>query len=318
MKMRSYGMRWRLLPLYFLIVAVLHTSCSAVSENYQTVSKDYQRAGENDQNQGGQDAPDGFIANSDEVVKQIRAGLARYASTITVRFSTVDDILDEMTDVAENWVEAALAETDSPTEGDYIRYQYGGYTSRCDRTRDGAQWTYTLRIIPDYYGYLIEEQEASAAAEELLASPDLAPDAPAAEKIRAIYDWLCQNVQYDNVNGKYPHYHKSSTAHAALVRRFATCQGYCVALYRLLRSSGISCRIVTGEAESLRGGLHAWIIAAVDGRYYNLDPTWDAGQAEYRYFLVGETHFSDHVAGEAFRTEAFRTQYPMAPEDYQP
>lgn len=40
-----------------------------------------------------------------------------------------ENILDELPELTNEWVEAALRETDDPREGDYIRYQYGGYES---------------------------------------------------------------------------------------------------------------------------------------------------------------------------------------------
>ena len=61
--------------------------------------------------------------------------------------------------------------------------------------------------------------------------------------------------------------------------------------------------------------LHAWVIAEIDGIWYNLDPTWDAAGKPYRFFLVGGERFSDHVPGETFCTEAFRKMCPLSKTD---
>ena len=113
---------------------------------------------------------------------------------------------------------------------------------------------------------------------------------------------------------KHPAYHLCSTAYAALVQRTATCQGYCVALYRLLRETGVNCRIVTGRAGEEE--LHAWVIAEVDGLYYHLDPTWDAGAEEYRCFLVGKNDFADHVPAERFAVRGFSEKHPVSEQNY--
>ena len=257
------------------------------------------------------------IANSAEVVAAIRAGLREYASAITVDFTFHGELLDELSALTDEWVEAALAETDDPTEGDYIRYQYGGYERTCRYEAENGQYHYTVEIVPDYYLYRVQEQEASAKLAEVYAELALDADAPDYEKVRAIYDYVCSHVKYDEIHRKNPYYHAKSTAYAALVNQRATCQGYCVLLYRMLRENGVDCRVVTGTGIDGTGErLHAWNIAAVDGQYYNLDATWDVGAEEYRWFLRGSEAFVNHTAGETFASEAFKSRYPMAAEDY--
>lgn len=125
---------------------------------------------------------------------------------------------------------------------------------------------------------------------------------------------LRENVRYDKVHGKNPNTHLKATAYSALVLRTATCQGYSAALYRLLREEGVECRAVTGQA----GGetLHAWILVRLGDRFYLLDPTYDAGQEEWKHYLLGRDESEDHVPEERFRTEEFLTRYPMAEKAY--
>ena len=266
------------------------------------------------------DAPLSYrISNAAEVVASIRRGLKNHAKTVTVTFSYGEDIFDELNGVIDDWVEAALAETDEPDEGDYIRYQYGGYTWTSSYIEENNRLYYTVKLTPSYYCYLLQEEEASSAAKELLRDFRFRPWTSDYEKLRTVYDWLCRNVTYDKIHRKNPYYHLCSTAYAALVQHTAACQGYCAALYRLLREAGIACRIVTGPAVSENGAsekLHAWVIAELDGLWYGLDPTWDAGGAEYRFFLAGEEAFADHIPGERFRTEDFRRTHPMAEHSY--
>ena len=253
------------------------------------------------------------IGNSAEMIAAIRGGLRRHAAAITIRFDSGENIYDALNGAIDAWVEAALEESEDPREGDYIRYQYGGYTWNSSRTYDGGVWSYTVELVPDYYSYLSQEERVTGEVDALLEELAFGTDTSDAEKITAIYDRLCRTVSYDKVHRKNPYYHSKSTAYAALVRHTATCQGYCAALYRLLRESGIDCRIVTGEAV---GEYHAWVIAAVDGRYYGLDPTWDAGADTYCYLLAGAAEFADHIPAERFRTKEFTDRYPMAKDGY--
>ncbi len=258
------------------------------------------------------------ITNCDEIVSGIRNGLKGHAASVTITFDYGSDIYDELNDVIEDWVSAALEETEDPAEGDYIRYQYGGYDYQSAYTITDGRYCYTVRIVPVYYDSLTQEQEAAKAAEEVLKELDIPGNASEAEKIRAVYDYLCEHVGYDKINRKNRLYHLRSTAYAALVQHNATCQGYCTAMYRLLRSLGISCRIITGTAVDANGQswLHAWMIAEVDGSYYQLDPTWDAGKTAYEYFLAGTDDFEDHMPGERFTAESFRNAYPLAESSY--
>ena len=260
---------------------------------------------------------DDRIENAGEVVASIRRGLKNHARTITISFDFGGDIFEELNGVIDAWVEAALAETDDPAEGDYLRYQYGGYTYTSSYVERDGRLVYTVQLAPNYYCYRAQEEKASERAKELLRSFGFRPWTSEMDRIRTIYDWICQNVRYDKVHHKNPYYHLGSTAYAALVLENATCQGYCVSLYRLLRGAGINCRVVTGTASDKEGTeLHAWVIAEVDGLWYGLDPTWDAGAEEYRFFLAGEEAFADHVPGERFTTEGFRREHPMAEDSY--
>lgn len=250
------------------------------------------------------------IANAQEMILSLRRGLTGHSQAITVRFEYGSDIFDELNGVIEEWMEAALSETDEPDEGDYLRYQIGGYsyTSRYE-IRDG-RYLYEVKVVPEYFSYLSQEQAVDEETARRLLACRFLPWTGEEEKIRRIYGDICSTVTYDKVHQKNPYDHRGSTAYAALVQGTATCQGYCTALYRLLRESGISCRIVTGTAGEET--LHAWVIARVGEVWYLLDPTWDAGKEEYDYCLAGTAESLDHVPGKAFTSEEFTTLYPLA------
>ena len=81
-------------------------------------------------------------------------------------------------------------------------------------------------------------------------------------------------------------------------------------MYRMLSAAGLKTRIITG-------GNHAWNIVSIDGLWYNLDATWDAGmEGNYQYYLKSDNAFADHYRKEKYKTEAFYVQFPMASLSY--
>ena len=255
------------------------------------------------------------LLNLEQMVSALRRGLRDHASTVTLRFDYGSDVYAELGEAVGSWFEAALAETEDPAEGDYIRYQIGGYDYSVSRIERNGRWTYEVILSPRYYCYASQERQVAEKVAALLEDFAFTREDGEAARIGAIYDYLCRNVTYDKIHRKNPHFHLRSTAYWALLRGTATCQGYCAALYRLLREAGIDCRIVTGSAAG-EEGLHAWVIARVEGLYYALDPTWDAGQEAYRYFLAGTEAIGDRRPEARFLSEDFTARYPMAEKSY--
>lgn len=95
------------------------------------------------------------------------------------------------------------------------------------------------------------------------------------DKIRKIYDWLCENIKYDT----------SKTIHdadTAWVQKRGVCQAYCELFCALGESVGLTIEVVCGRSKNTNGKVsdtrHSWIYAFTEG--YNgilIDPTWGAG-----------------------------------------
>ena len=109
------------------------------------------------------------------------------------------------------------------------------------------------------------------------------------EKIKAIHDWVAENIYYDRdyFNGKT----KSTNIYtpAVLENRYAVCSGYANLTKDLITAAGIPCKQVYGFAlgVSTKGGWenvdlnniapnHVWNEAYVDGRWVLIDTTWDS------------------------------------------
>jgi transglutaminase-like putative cysteine protease len=232
------------------------------------------------------------FTNADEIIETIHAGLSRHASAFTISYKYGDKDFDELKPLIDELMNCAMYNTDSPVEGDYVRYQYGGYRLSFEKT--GSK--YQLIITPVYYSTVEEEQAVAEKTDEILAQLDTEKLTSDREKIRAVYDYICNNVKYDFIHVNSSHYYKDSTAYAALVQNYASCQGYAVAMFRLLKEIGIECTVVTGTGINKDGisEFHAWNKVLVDGEYLNIDATWDAGKFDYDYFLISDDEFVNH------------------------
>ena len=258
-----------------------------------------------------------IISNYDQIISALRGGLRNHSREITIRFETKSERMDGIEILVAELVEEALAETGDPKEGDYIRYQYGGYELRYSQSGTEDGYAYQARIIPNYYTYMSEEAEVDERVAEIIEDFGFDRQTTEYEKLRTIYDYVVQNVSYDDVHKNKENNHKKTTAYSALVYHTAVCQGYSVLVYRLCREAGVDVRVVTGTVR--RGETeeyHAWNIVAIDGVYYNLDATLGHADSSEDYFLLCDATMSDRVREEQYCSEEFYDRYPMAEEDY--
>lgn len=122
-----------------------------------------------------------------------------------------------------------------------------------------------------------------------------------AEKVKAVHDYLVLNCAYDYENllrGTIPSV--SYTAKGALLKKKAVCQGYAESFKLLMDMAGIPCKMVTGTADNGSGYAgHAWNMVKVDGKWYQIDVTWDdpapdtKGYVRYAYFLIPDSKMDD-------------------------
>lgn len=259
-----------------------------------------------------------YFANSEEVAASIRKGLREHAWRIQIRFTSHGDNMEDITEIVHQLMEYALRETEDPTEGDYIRYQYGGYEVRYSHeARADGTYAYTVYIIPSYYTSPDQEAAVTAEVQRIIAGFGFSAATSDYEKARAICDYVHAHVSFDRIHNKNPHYHLKTTAYAALFHHTAVCQGYAVLLYRLFREAGLEARVITGTAVNELGAeYHAWNIVGIDGRFYNLDATWNAQLGRQEYLFRSPSGFTGHEREARFLTPEFTKAYPMAEEDY--
>ena len=259
-----------------------------------------------------------YFSNADSVIDTVRRALREKCSSITIEYSSSGDNMSDISAVVSEMMMFAMSETDDPCEGDYIYHQYGGYELNYSSTRNGETYSYTVTVIPQYFTDPAQEREVDARVTSVL-SGAVHDGMSEAEKARAIYDLVCESVSYDRVHKNKPHYHLKSTAYGALINGAASCQGYSVLMYRLLREAGLDARIITGNAvrESGTSEYHAWNIVRIGDKYYNIDATWDDLTGTDTRFLKGESEFGrDHIRDPEYCTEEFLEKYPVSDEDF--
>lgn len=116
------------------------------------------------------------------------------------------------------------------------------------------------------------------------------------EKAVVLHDYLVINCEYDYDNylqGTIPK--TSYSAYGVLADGIAVCQGYALAYKLLLNRVGIKCYMVTSDSMN-----HAWNLIVLDGKYYQVDVTWDdptwdlVGRAVHTYMFRSDAAFAKH------------------------
>ncbi|MDE7290196.1 MAG: hypothetical protein K2N71_11975, partial [Oscillospiraceae bacterium] len=113
------------------------------------------------------------------------------------------------------------------------------------------------------------------------------------EKLKVFHDYLVLNSSFEFSSG-------SQDYNTSIYNAFGSgepqgniqCNGYAKSMQYLCDKAGIVSMVVTGE--SAEGASHAWNVVDVDGKWYNLDCTWDDPLMDpplyknirYNFFLV--------------------------------
>jgi hypothetical protein len=257
------------------------------------------------------------FANEDKLVCDIRERLVRRQYNIVIEFDSGGDDLKEDNRILKELMNKACEETDEPCEGDYLAFQLGGYDAQSSCRKNNGRYIHTISIFPDYYTTVGQEQKTDECVREITEGFAFDEDAPDTEKIRRVYDHIYDNVEYDIIHKNNANYHLKSTAYGALINGHATCQGYAVTVYRLMREAGIDCRIITGTAydDELGEEYHAWNIVCADGKYYSMDLTWDKRLGKRAEKLCCDADFYSHVPDEKYQENGFKEKYCLADSD---
>lgn len=246
--------------------------------------------------------------SASKVYSAIKSNLLNHKAQFTLKMSQKVMKQIRNTDLYDKVV--ALDDKSTSKDADYLNLSV-----------DHLQWLWTynplgttasLKCTIVYRTTLAQEQKVDAKIKSVLKSLKLSNKSDY-KKVKAIHDYIINLVSYDQSYMKF-------SAYNALINKSAVCEGYASAAYRMFTDSGISSRIIIGAAN---GGSHAWNIVKVNGKWYNIDLTWDdpimsngSQVLEYDYFLKNDADFIDHIRDTEYRTTAFYKKYPIAAKSY--
>jgi len=110
-------------------------------------------------------------------------------------------------------------------------------------------------------------------------------------KAKVLHDWICDNIAYDAemyFSGRIT----SQEYDAVLKKRLAVCSGYTNLMNEMCRLAGIESIGINGFSKGFgytgkigRDTDHAWNAVRINGKWYLIDVTWDAGPLERRTFI---------------------------------
>lgn len=107
------------------------------------------------------------------------------------------------------------------------------------------------------------------------------PAADELEKVRSIYVWITQNIQYDETAYKNGNRRVNRNNADILRRRQAVCFGYASLFKAMCREVGLEAEVVSGYSKGtltakpdLEEADHAWNAVKIDNQWYLLDATW--------------------------------------------
>lgn len=123
------------------------------------------------------------------------------------------------------------------------------------------------------------------------------------DKVKNVYYYLCDNIQYDMS------YQKGSL-YDALVTGNSVCSGYASAFQVIMEKLGVESYIIAGEIDGVG---HAWNAVNIDGNYYYVDTTFGDTSGLYSMYMLFGTNLRndpyslgipDHSYGKSSNTSS--------------
>jgi len=243
------------------------------------------------------------LTTHEAVVSYLREQMAARENTIS--FSMPFELITNDNILVDLFKQAMVhTEECSGQEGDSLYWSYKKMKVNAQSSGSSLVITYTV----EYYTTAQQEEALTEKVNQIMADFNFSSNTSEYDKVKAIHDYICDNVDYDYNYEKY-------SAYDALCTGTAVCQGYAIAFYRLCKEAELSVRVVAGIGA---GGAHAWNIVRIDDVYYNIDCTWDGQDPETRFdwFLLNEIDFVSHTRDAEYSTDEFYGEYPMAEFSY--
>ena len=250
-----------------------------------------------------------YTDNKTELASIVRNSMGNHENSFKVYYVSETELTQsDFNTLLSDLIELSFEETDSPTQGDYLRYSWQSYGGGASGIVLDNVYYYDITFNFNYFTTKEQEAELTTAINNLISSFQFDENTSNKKKIDTIHSYITSNITYDYDNLNREDYYLHYTAYAALVQKKAVCEGYAVLFYRLAETCGVDARVITGYATH-NNEAHAWNIVKLGNSYYYLDSTWDAGVSEYGYYLKGSTDFLGHTNDPKFETNQFKTKY---------
>ena len=145
------------------------------------------------------------------------------------------------------------------------------------------KYSYTSNTTP------AQEKKVDKAVADLIKNNNLKNKSDY-ECIKFVYDYLVDNVSYDNSLSKF-------SAYNALIEKTSVCSGYSLAFQKIMDALGIPCSCIVNTS-------HEWNSVYLDGKWYNIDVTWgcDVEYFRYLFFLQDDSYFKEAHDGVSYCT----------------
>lgn len=151
-------------------------------------------------------------------------------------------------------------------------------------------------------------------------------------RVKALHDWVADRIAYDTPNYVAHSVPDSDRDPEAVFRtRVGVCAGYAKLLSQLGKVTGDEILYIVGDARSeespLEGESHAWNAARINGAWYLIDVTWDAGVGDGNQFkkkysteylftppdLFSISHFPDNAKWQLLEQPLTRAEFFRRP-----
>ncbi|MCM1568095.1 MAG: InlB B-repeat-containing protein [Roseburia sp.] len=229
------------------------------------------------------------------------------------------------------FLDDVFEETDKtdPKAGDYLHFHYLSSRASYRYYYSSGSYTYEMTMTTEYFTTAKQETAFEKKLTSVMKSLKLSKKTDY-EKVSAVYKYITDHITYDydalnyySYTGSIDSYEAAWSAYGGLVKGTCVCQGYASLFHRMMKEAGVSSRVITGYGN---GGKHAWNIVKLNGKYYNLDATWDAYDPDSgimkgtrNWFLLCPSSFNKtHVRDSQYNTSAFNKKYPMGKTNYNP
>lgn len=193
------------------------------------------------------------------------------------------------------------------SEGDYLFRHWKSFYVNCDDSKS-TETTFTFEM--EYLSTYKQEQRVDYEVKKVLDELDVY-DKDEYTKTKAVHDFITENISYDYDLRKF-------SAYDGIVSKRVVCNGYAALTYKMMKDLGVGVKCITGYAGN---DYHAWNIGKIEGKWYNIDNTWDVTNSNddyisYTYFLRNKDEFTDHKRDAQFDTKDFNLAYPISNTSY--